>query len=88
MNAGGIAILGNLWTGSGSFTDADVPGHTFSATVNYGDGGATVPLTLVGETFTLAHSYTRILSNCTITVTVTDNEDVSGEGSTTLTVLL
>jgi hypothetical protein len=88
VKAGGVALLGSLWSGSGSFTDADFAGHTFTATVNYGDGSGTVPLTLNGATFTLSHDYTTILSHCTITVTVTDNDGVSGQGTTTVTILL
>ena len=45
------------FTGSGYFTDANVAGHTFTATVNYGDGSGTKPLTLQGTTFTLSHTY-------------------------------
>lgn len=88
VNAGGLALLG-VFSGSGSFTDADLAGHTFTATVNYGDGGPTVPLALKGTTFKLAHTYTgAILTQYVITVTVTDNDGVSGSGSTTVTVAL
>ena len=85
VNAGGLAVLG-AFTGSGSFTDADFAGHTFTATVNYGDG-TIKPLTLTGATFTLSHTYAAILKPYTITVTVTDNDGVSGSGSTTVTVV-
>ena len=51
VNAGGLALLGDF-NGSGSFTDADFAGHTFTATVNYGDG-TIKPLALNGATFTL-----------------------------------
>lgn len=73
--------------GSGSFTDADYAGHTFTAMVNYGDG-TIVPLTLHGKTFTLSHTYATILTPYTITVTVTDNTGVSGSASITVIVLL
>jgi hypothetical protein len=56
--------------------------------VNYGDGSATMPLTLNGKTFTLSHTYAAILTTYTITVIVTDNDGVSGSGSTTVTVIL
>ena len=87
VNAGGLAVLG-VFSGSGSFTDPDFAGHTFTATVNYGDGSGTVPLTLNGASFTLSHDYTTILSQCTITVTVTANDGLSGQGTTTVTILL
>ena len=41
------------FNGSGSFTDADLAGDTFTATVNYGDGSAHDGLALTGTTFTL-----------------------------------
>jgi hypothetical protein len=88
VNAGGLAVLGAFRNGSGSFTDADYASHMFSASVNYGDGSPTIPLTLNGETFTLSHTYATILTTYTITVTVTDNDGVSGSGSTTVTVVL
>ena len=88
VNAGGLAVLG-AFTGSGSFTDSDVAGHTFTATVNYGDGSPTVPLSLKNTTFKLSHKYKgAILTKYTITVTVTDNEGVWGSASTTVTVAL
>jgi PKD domain len=89
VNAGGLVLLGTF-SGSGSFTDTDVPGHTFTATVNYGDGSGTHLLTLVGTTFTLSHKYqaTLLPTDYTITVIVTDNDGVSGTGTATVTVLL
>lgn len=87
MNAGGVAVFG-AFSGSGSFTDSDFAGHTFTATVNYGDGSGTRALALSGESFTLAHTYATILTTYTITVVVTDNDGLSGRGSTTVTVVL
>ncbi len=84
---GGVAVLGGF-SGSGSFTDSDLAAHTFSATVNYGDGTGTHVLTLNGTSFALSHAYGTILRGYTITVTVTDNDGVSGSGSTTVTVIL
>jgi hypothetical protein len=83
---GNVALLGNF-NGSGSFTDADLAGHTFTATVNYGDG-ATVPLKLTGATFKLKHTYSTLLGSSLITVTVTDNDGVSGFGTFRVTILL
>jgi HD-GYP domain-containing protein (c-di-GMP phosphodiesterase class II) len=88
VNAGGLAALGLFRNGSGSFTDSDLAGHTFTATVNYGDGSGTTPLALNGTTFVLSHNYSTILRTYTITVTVTDNDGVSGTGSTSVTVVL
>lgn len=87
VNAGGVAVLG-AFNGSGSFTDSDFAGHTFTATVNYGDGSGTRALALNGETFTLAHTYATILKTYTITVVVTDDDGLWGSGSTTVTVVL
>ena len=87
VNAGGIALLGSF-SGSGSFTDPDLAGDAFTATVNYGDGSATVPLALTGTTFVLSHNYRALIANYKITVTVTDGEGMSGSGSTTVSVVL
>jgi HD-GYP domain-containing protein (c-di-GMP phosphodiesterase class II) len=87
VRAGGLAVLGNF-SGSGSFTDADFAGHTFTATVNYGDDTGTQSLTLNGATFSLSHTYRTLLKKYTITVTVTDNDGVWGRGSTTVTTVL
>ena len=82
VNAG-VALLGSF-NGSGSFTDANLAGHTFTATVNYGDGSATLKLTLKGTTFKLRHTYAGLLASYVVTVTVTDNEGVSGTGFNTV----
>jgi PKD domain len=86
VDAGGLAVLG-VFNGSGSFTDSNLAGHTFTATVNYGDGSGAHPLTLNGTTFTLAHTYGP-LRTYTVTVTVTDDQGVSGSGTTTVTAVL
>ena len=87
VKAGGLAVLGSF-SGSGSFTDSDLADHTFTATVDYGDGTGVHTLALNGTGFVLSHSYTTLLGSYTITVTVTDNDGVSGAGSTTVTVVL
>jgi hypothetical protein len=84
---GGLAVLG-AFHGSGSFTDADFAGDTFTATVSWSKGMAAVPLTLSGNTFVLSHNYGGLLGSHTVTVTITDEEGVSGTGSATVTVLL
>ncbi len=84
---GGLAVLGGF-SGSGSFSDADLAGDTFTATVNYGDGSGTRALTLNGTTFSLSHHYSALLATYTVTVTVTDSHGSSGTGSNTVTVVL
>ena len=86
INGGGLVV--GSFSCSGSFTDSDVTGDAFTATVNYGDGSGTVPLTLSNQSFTLSHSYGGLLGTFVITVTVTDGEGMSGSGTTTVTVLL
>jgi large repetitive protein len=87
VNAGGTALFGNF-SGSGSFTDSNFAAHTFTATVNYGDKSGTHPLVLNGATFVLSHPYAAILHNYTVTVTVIDDQGVSGSGTTIVHVLL
>ncbi|MGA7986990.1 MAG: HD domain-containing phosphohydrolase [Candidatus Dormiibacterota bacterium] len=87
VKAGGTTLFG-AFSGSGSFTDSNFAGHTFTATVNYGDGSGTHALTLNGSTFVLSHTYATLLGGYTVTVTVTDDQGVSGSGTTTVTVVL
>jgi HD-GYP domain-containing protein (c-di-GMP phosphodiesterase class II) len=83
----GRALLGNF-SGSAAFSDPDGAGDTYTATVNYGDGSPTVPLTLTGATFVLSHNYRALIGSYKITVTVTDSEGMSGSASTTVTIVL
>lgn len=73
--AGDTAINeGGAFAGSGSFTDSGA--DTWSATVDYGDGGGQEPLTLnPDKTFSLGHVYTDN-GNYTITVRVADDDGV------------
>ena len=76
---GGGLLCSDNFNGSGCFTDSDLAGHTFTATVNYGDGTATVALKLTGTTFKLSHDIQGDSPHSSlITVTVTDNDGVSG----------
>jgi hypothetical protein len=74
-------VEGQAWSGSGSFVDDD--STSWSATVDWGDGGAAESLTLAGKTFSLAHTWATS-GSYTVTVTVTD--DGAGSGSDTFQV--
>lgn len=75
-----VALPTGVLSRAGSFTD---PGtDTWTATVNYGDGGGAVDLTLVGKTFALSHTYAQ----GTFTVTVTVNDGDTGIGVDTFQV--
>ncbi len=87
VQVGGIAVLGSL-SGSGSFTDSNFAGRTFTATVDYGDGTGVHALTLNGPNFGLSHTYSTLLKTYTLTVIVTDNDGVSGSASASVTAVL
>jgi hypothetical protein len=77
---------GQTYSATGLFTDAD--SASWSATVNYGDGSGTQPLTLNSDkTFTLSHQYTTA-NVYTLVVTVTDNEGAIDTETATITVLV
>lgn len=68
---------------SGSFDD---PGpDSWTATVDYGDGGGPVSLALTGTAFALSHSYAAE-GAYTVTVTVTDDDGGSGSDRFVVTV--
>ncbi|MFI5377669.1 MAG: right-handed parallel beta-helix repeat-containing protein [Tepidisphaerales bacterium] len=70
---------------SGSFTDADIT-DTLTATVNYGDGGAMIPLTLnADKSFLLAHTYEEN-GLYAVTVSGTSSNNGSAAGSFKVTV--
>jgi PKD repeat protein len=78
VSVGGEATIdeGDTFTRSGSFTD---PGaDTWTATVDYGDGGGAGALALAGKNFNLSHTY---VDNGLNTVTVTVTDDDAGVGS-------
>jgi hypothetical protein len=80
----GQLIAGGLFSSSGTFTD---PGaDTWTATVNYGDGGAAVPLFLVGTTFSLSHTYASP-GAYNVAVAVTDKDNDVGTSSLAITVI-
>ena len=76
VDAGPDATMdeGSLFSQTGSITD---PGtETWSATVDYGDGGGPVPLTInPDQTFELSHTYADNNGVSTVTVFVDDGDD-------------
>jgi Tol biopolymer transport system component/PKD repeat protein len=85
VDAGSDANIneGNTFSGSGTFTD---PGaDTWEATVDYGDGSGSQPLTLTGNTFALSHTYADN-GVYTVEVCVTDDDDGVGCDSLPVTV--
>jgi hypothetical protein len=87
VSPGGLAVLGNF-VGSGSYSDADPGGDTFSATVDYGDGSGLRALVLNGSLFSLSHTYSALLQTYTVTVTITDDDGVVARATTTVTAVL
>lgn len=81
--ATGTKDEGAVFSRAGSFTD---PGaDTWTATVNYGDGSGTQPLTLTGKQFTLSHTYVDN-GAYTITVIVKDSDDATGTDGIAMTI--
>jgi DNA/RNA endonuclease G (NUC1) len=80
----GAAISeGGVYALSGSFND---PGDDrWAATVSYGDGSGAQPLTLVGRTFSLSHTYANN-GQYTVTVTVSETGAGAAGGSQSATV--
>jgi murein DD-endopeptidase MepM/ murein hydrolase activator NlpD len=83
LGAGVTLRQGASLAGSGQFTSSYGP---WTATVSYGDGTATQPLTLKADkSFALAHAFARV-GSYTITVAVTDANQVVGSASLGVTV--
>jgi len=77
---------GDTYTASGSFsTTTDPDATSWTATVDYGDGGGTQSLTLSGTNFSLNHVY-NTAGTYTETVSVTDNQGATGTGTAIITV--
>ena len=86
--SGGTINEGGTYTSSSSFTDPD--STSWTATVDYGDGGGAQSLTLNSDkTFSLSHLYKDNQTNnapYTVTVKITDNQGATGTGTATVTV--
>ncbi len=81
--SGGTINEGGTYTSNGSFTDSD--STSWTATVDYGDGGGANALTLNSDkTFSLSHVY-KDNGTYTVTVSVTNNQGATGTGTATVT---
>ncbi len=75
--------VGSIFTGIGSFVDNE--SASWSATINYGDGGGTQPLSLSGKNFSMSHTYSTV-GSFTVTVSVKDDRNLIGNKTYTVTV--
>ncbi len=76
FEAGQDATLneGATLTRAGSFDDST--GTSWTATVDYGDGLGAAPLPLVGQTFSLSHTYVQ-QGAFTVVITITNNNNAA-----------
>lgn len=81
--SGGNIYVGDTYIATGSFSDPD--STSWTATVDYGDGSGTQPLTFSGVNFSLSHVY-KDNGIYTVTVSVTDNQGAIGAETATITV--
>ena len=79
-----VSDEGQMITSAGSFTDPGI--DTWTATVDYGDGAGSKPLSLSGQLFDLNHTYAED-GSYTVTVTVTDSRELTGSSTALVTVL-
>jgi hypothetical protein len=82
--ADATAAEGATFTQNGTISD-DNSLDTFTATVDYGDGGGAVPLNVSGSNFTLSHVFPDN-GVYTIKIAVTDNHGAVGNGTQKVTV--
>ncbi|HSJ74576.1 MAG TPA: PKD domain-containing protein, partial [Gemmatimonadales bacterium] len=81
--AGATLLPGEGYATSGSFADPDP--DSWTATVNYGEGG-THALALSGSSFSIGHTYASA-GDFTVTVTVSDDDGGAESSSATVHVL-
>jgi PKD repeat protein len=89
VNAGSneTVLLGVLYTLHASFTDPDNNGP-WTYTINWGDGSSSSGSASSQGAITAGHTFLRLLSSSTITVTVTDSAGASGSDSKVVRVVL
>ena len=88
VNAGPdqTVLLGVLYTLSASFSDPDNGPWTY--TIAWGDGSTSSGSKTSAGTITAGHTYLGLLSQRTITVTVTDSQGASGSDTKVITLIL
>ena len=74
---------GGSYAANGSFTDPN--STSWTATVDYGDGSGSQPLTLSGMNFALNHQY-KDEGTYTVIVSITNNQAATGASIATITV--
>ena len=87
VNAGSdqTVLLGVLYTLNASFSDPDNGPWTY--TINWGDGSSSSGSRSTQGSFSAGHTYLGLLTQRTITVTVTDSRGASGSDTKVLTVV-
>lgn len=80
---GGVINVSGTYSENGSFNDPNTSATSWTATVDYGDGSGTQPLSLNGTNFSLSHIYT-VAGLYNVTVNITDNQGAAGTGTTTV----
>ena len=84
--AGGTVSVASGAALNSTLTFADPGADSWTATVDYGDGGGTQPLTIgAGKSLPLSHTFP---SNGVYTVTVEVSDDDTGKGTGTITVVV
>lgn len=83
--ANATIIEGGTYTANGTFSDTDANATSWTATVDYGDGSGSQPLTLSGSSYSLDHVY-QDNGVYTVTVSITDNQGATGTQTATATV--
>jgi PKD domain len=86
VSAGSSAMVqqATAFTRTGSVSDAPGDGP-WTATVNYGDGTGSQPLSLTGQSFTLNHTFANA-GTFTVSVSVTNQDKLTGTASFNATV--